>query len=169
LHCFVLDYPTKSQDKSSHVNMKLTLALLTAVVPASVGAFGITGPAAFTSRGGSTVALFASKNAKKIASRTEWAAARGVGAAAGTVDGAAAAAGMRENAAGLEFVKLVHPETGATSEIYLYGGVVTSYKDGEGTEFIAVRPDAKMDGSKPISGGLSHCWPQVCTAVFFVL
>jgi len=30
----------------------------------------------------------------------------------------------------------------------------------EGTEFIAVRPDAKMDGSKPISGGLSHCWPQ---------
>merc|ERR1711994_53149 len=26
--------------------------------------------------------------------------------------------------------------------------------------YIAVRPDAKMDGSKPISGGLSHCWPQ---------
>ena len=60
-----------------------------------------------------------------------------------------------------EFVKLVHPDTGASSEIYLFGGVVTSYKDGEGTEFIAVRPDAKMDGSKPISGGLSHCWPQV--------
>jgi len=30
-------------------------------------------------------------------------------------------------------------------------------------KFIAVRPDAKTDGSKPISGGLSHCWPQVCT------
>ena len=25
---------------------------------------------------------------------------------------------------------------------------------------MAVRPDAKMDGSKPISGGLSHCFPQ---------
>ena len=29
-----------------------------------------------------------------------------------------------------------------------------------GTEWVAVRPDAKMDGSKPISGGLSHCFPQ---------
>lgn len=36
---------------------------------------------------------------------------------------------------------------------------MTSYNDGE-VEYIAVRPDAKMDGSKPISGGLSHCWPQ---------
>ena len=32
--------------------------------------------------------------------------------------------------------------------------------DSEGTEWIAVRPDSKMDGSKPISGGLSHCFPQ---------
>eukprot|EP00957_Ditylum_brightwellii_P074788 5683483-Ditylum_brightwellii.AAC.1 len=64
------------------------------------------------------------------------------------------------NADGLEYVKLVHPDTGATSEVYLLGGVVTSYVDGDGQEFIAVRPDAKMDGSKPISGGLSHCWPQ---------
>ena len=23
-----------------------------------------------------------------------------------------------------------------------------------------VRPDAKMDGSKPISGGIPHCFPQ---------
>jgi len=30
----------------------------------------------------------------------------------------------------------------------------------DGVEYIAVRPDAKTDGSKPISGGLSHCWPQ---------
>lgn len=63
------------------------------------------------------------------------------------------------NDEGLEYVKLVHPETGASSEIYLYGGVVTSYI-ADGVEYIAVRPDAKMDGSKPISGGLSHCWPQ---------
>jgi len=67
--------------------------------------------------------------------------------------------GLKTNEEGLEFVKLVHPETGASSEIYLLGGVVTSYIVGE-QEYIAVRPDAKMDGSKPISGGLSHCWPQ---------
>jgi len=64
-----------------------------------------------------------------------------------------------KNDSGLEYVKLVHP-TGSSSEVYLYGGVVTSYIDAQGVEYIAVRPDAKMDGSKPISGGLSHCWPQ---------
>ena len=69
--------------------------------------------------------------------------------------------GVMKNDLGLEYVKLVCPETGASTEIYLYGGVVTSYKDSSGHEFIAVRPDSKMDGSKPISGGLSHCWPQV--------
>jgi glucose-6-phosphate 1-epimerase len=63
------------------------------------------------------------------------------------------------NDEGLEFVRLVNPDTGASSEVYLFGGVVTSYK-ADGVEYIAVRPDAKMDGSKPISGGLSHCWPQ---------
>jgi glucose-6-phosphate 1-epimerase len=68
-------------------------------------------------------------------------------------------AGLMKNAEGLEYVKLVHPDTDATSEIYLYGGVVTSYVN-DGVKYIAVRPDAKMDGSKPISGGLSHCWPQ---------
>jgi len=70
-------------------------------------------------------------------------------------------AGLKKNEHDLEYVKLVHADTGASAEVYLFGGVVTSYKDGEGTEFIAIRPDAKMDGSKPISGGLSHCWPQV--------
>jgi len=70
-----------------------------------------------------------------------------------------AEAGLMKNDEGLEYVKLVHPD-GPSSEIYLFGGVVTSYKDDDGVEYIAVRPDAKMDGSKPISGGLSHCWPQ---------
>lgn len=70
-----------------------------------------------------------------------------------------AGAGLFTGADGLEYVKLVHPETGASSEVYLYGGVVTSYVV-DGQDYIAVRPDAKMDGSKPISGGLSHCWPQ---------
>ena len=145
--------------------MKLTLALLT-IVPATVAAFGIVGTGPSSTRT-TSVALFASQNAKKIASRTEWAAARGM--AGDATDKAAVAAGMMTNDSGLEYVKLVHPDTGATSEIYLYGGVVTSYQDGEGTEFIAVRPDAKMDGSKPISGGLSHCWPQVCCIVIVIV
>jgi len=68
-------------------------------------------------------------------------------------------AGLLTNSDGLEYVKLVH-ENGSSSEIYLFGGDVTSYIDAEGVEYIAVRPDAKMDGSKPISGGLSHCFPQ---------
>jgi glucose-6-phosphate 1-epimerase len=62
------------------------------------------------------------------------------------------------NSDGLEYVRLAN-DAGDTSDVYLYGGCVTSYiKDGQ--EYVAVRPDAKMDGSKPISGGLSHCWPQ---------
>ena len=70
----------------------------------------------------------------------------------------ASAAGLMTNEHGLEYVKLVNGDSSA--DIYLYGGVVTSYIK-EGIEYIAVRPDAKTDGSKPISGGLSHCWPQV--------
>ena len=109
----------------------------------------------------SPVVLEASRNAQKIASRTKWAEKRGYGdgnvADAGETS---AESGLMKNDDGLEFVRLVS-KSGATAEVYLFGGVVTSYKDAEGTEFIAVRPDAKMDGSKPISGGLSHCWPQV--------
>jgi len=105
-----------------------------------------------------------SRRREKIASRTEWLESRGMAKAEASAASAAgtaiAAAGLMKNDDGLEYVKLVHPDTGASSEIYLFGGVVTSYKDGEGTEFIAVRPDAVMDGSKPISGGLSHCFPQ---------
>jgi len=108
----------------------------------------------------SPVVLEASRNAQKIASRTKWAEKRGYGE--GNVADAgetSAESGLMKNDDGLEFVRLVS-KSGATAEVYLFGGVVTSYKDAEGTEFIAVRPDAKMDGSKPISGGLSHCWPQ---------
>jgi len=45
------------------------------------------------------------------------------------------------------------------AEIYTFGGVCTSYvKDGK--DVLYVRPDAKFDKSKPISGGIPHCWPQ---------
>ena len=59
----------------------------------------------------------------------------------------------------LSYVKITH-DSGASAKVYLYGADLTSYKDAEGTEWIAVRPDAKLDGSKPISGGASHCFPQ---------
>lgn len=143
--------------------MKLVIALST--LSTALG-FVVQPPATawVPTRESSLTVLFDSRNRQKVARRTEWLEARGGGGAAG--GGAAAtstvttsAAGLTKNAEGLEFVKLVHP-SGASSEVYLYGGVVTSYKDADGTEFIAVRPDAKMDGSKPISGGLSHCWPQ---------
>ena len=101
----------------------------------------------------STTALFDSRRRSKIASRTSWLERRSIS------DTAMTAAGLKTNDQGLEYVQLVHPESGATSQVYLYGGCVTSYVYDD-TEFIAVRPDAKMDGSKPISGGLSHCWPQ---------
>jgi len=48
---------------------------------------------------------------------------------------------------------------GDSAEIYQFGACVTSYVKG-GTDVLAVRPDAKLDGSKPISGGIPFCWPQ---------
>ena len=35
-----------------------------------------------------------------------------------------------------------------------------SESESESDEVLFVRPDAKLDGSKPISGGVPHCWPQ---------
>ena len=109
----------------------------------------------------SSVVLSASKNKAKTVSRTKWAEARGYGSTAAsevTASTTAESSGLMTNDEGLEYVRLVNVN-GDTSDVYLYGGVVTSYVVG-GQDYIAVRPDAKMDGSKPISGGLSHCWPQ---------
>jgi glucose-6-phosphate 1-epimerase len=66
---------------------------------------------------------------------------------------------LKVDEGGLEYAELTHP-SGASAKVFTYGADVTSYVDASGTEWIAVRPDAKMDGSKPISGGLSHCFPQ---------
>ena len=135
--------------------MKLSIPSLALLSTAS--AFSIS-PAFLptTSTFSSSTSLFASKNKSKIASRSKWAESRGI--AASVVEESAASSGLMTNDGGLEYVKLVKGDSSA--DIYLYGGVVTSYIK-EGIEYIAVRPDAKMDGSKPISGGLSHCWPQV--------
>lgn len=103
--------------------------------------------------------LYDSRAKQKKAARTAWIEKRGIKLDGGSTEETSSGAGLMTNDDGLEYVKLVHPDTGASSEVYLFGGVVTSYV-ADGQEYIAVRPDAKMDGSKPISGGLSHCWPQ---------
>jgi len=48
---------------------------------------------------------------------------------------------------------------GDSAAIYTFGACVTSYVK-NGVDVLMVRPDAKMDGSKPISGGIPHCFPQ---------
>jgi len=146
--------------------MKLFAALLVSTFAGSAFAFCGTAPLAFSKslfnqKKISLVVLEASRNKQKKESRQKWADARGIMGAAvqETAMAAAEAAGKFQSEEGLEYIRLVHPKSGSSSVVYLYGGLVSSFVH-EGVEYIAVRPDAKMDGSKPISGGLSHCWPQ---------
>jgi len=60
---------------------------------------------------------------------------------------------------GLPKIQLKH-NCGATAEVYLFGACVTSWKQRSGDEVLYVRPDAVFNKSKPISGGLPHCFPQ---------
>ncbi|MCJ1422140.1 hypothetical protein MMC29_000019 [Sticta canariensis] len=46
------------------------------------------------------------------------------------------------------------------AQVYLYGGVVLSWTQPSGDEVLYTRPDAVFDKSKPISGGMPHCFPQ---------
>ena len=138
--------------------MKLSLAILAAAL-ASANGFSTSPIATNAVFSRSTVVLSASKNKAKTISRTKWAEARGYGSTTASEDTTTVeSSGLMTNDEGLEYVRLVNAK-GDTSDVYLYGGVVTSYVV-DGQDYIAVRPDAKMDGSKPISGGLSHCWPQ---------
>ena len=58
----------------------------------------------------------------------------------------------------LKFVTLTNA-AGDTAKLYTFGACITSYiKDGK--DALMVRPDALMDGSKPISGGVPFCFPQ---------
>jgi hypothetical protein len=142
--------------------MKLSLATVAAISSISMSSAFVVRPSSTTTTNNSALSM-ASKRAVQKEKRSKWMESRGIGSAVAESQTSAAsdsASGMMKNEEGLDYVRLVSP-SGASAEVYLYGGVVTSYKDAEGTEFIAVRPDAKMDGSKPISGGLSHCWPQV--------
>lgn len=108
--------------------MKLLLSLF--VIAPLASAFMVQPPRTIPQ---SSTALFDSRHRQKIASRTKWIEARSGIAAAPTSD-ETASAGLMTNTEGLEYVRLVHPDTGSSSEVYLYGGVVTSYKDSEGTE-----------------------------------
>ena len=47
----------------------------------------------------------------------------------------------------------------STAEVHLFGGCVTSYSKG-GVELLAHRLDSRLDGVKPISGGIPFCFPQ---------
>lgn len=130
--------------------MKLILpfTLIASIAPS---VFSFTPSTPVNSHSVSSTILEASKNKQKLASRGKWAESRGI------VADTAEASSTLKGEEGLEYVKLVNGDSSA--DVYLLGGVVTSYING-GVEYIAVRPDAKMDGSKPISGGLSHCFPQ---------
>ncbi|KAK9916481.1 hypothetical protein WJX75_003210 [Coccomyxa subellipsoidea] len=66
---------------------------------------------------------------------------------------------ITEGEGGLPKVVLRH-SCGSKAEVYLYGAVVTSWTQPSGDEVLYVRPDAKFDKSKPISGGIPHCFPQ---------
>jgi glucose-6-phosphate 1-epimerase len=61
-----------------------------------------------------------------------------------------------ETAKKLDTIELKSGKASAT--VYPFGATVASYKSPH--EVLFVRPDAKMDGSKPISGGIPHCFPQ---------
>ncbi|KAG1677392.1 hypothetical protein FOA52_010772 [Chlamydomonas sp. UWO 241] len=64
-----------------------------------------------------------------------------------------------EGKSGSTMVTLKH-SCGSSAEIYLHGACVTSWKQASGDEVLYVRPDAVFDKSKPISGGVPHCFPQ---------
>lgn len=60
---------------------------------------------------------------------------------------------------GLPTVVLKHA-CGTSAEVTLFGGCITSWKQASGDEVLYIRPDAVFDKSKPISGGIPHCFPQ---------
>ncbi|CAM9346589.1 unnamed protein product [Ectocarpus sp. 13 AM-2016] len=67
------------------------------------------------------------------------------------------------NESGLK--KLTISSGDASADVFTLGGCVTSFKASLSSrvkdyDYLFVRPDAMMDGSKPISGGLPHCFPQ---------
>ncbi|GAA0174749.1 hypothetical protein LIER_28080 [Lithospermum erythrorhizon] len=55
---------------------------------------------------------------------------------------------------------ILQGKNGASSEIYLYGAHLTSWKNPNGTEFIFVSKNSNFEPPKPIRGGIPICFPQ---------
>lgn len=69
---------------------------------------------------------------------------------------------FEEDGQGFAYVQLVHGSGISDAKIYLFGGNIVSWKV-DGAEVLAMRGDfdlSSMDGTKPISGGIPHCFPQ---------
>ncbi|XP_078430997.1 galactose mutarotase-like superfamily protein [Wolffia australiana] len=66
---------------------------------------------------------------------------------------------LEEGNGGLPIVKLSSPG-GSEAEVYLFGACVTSWKISGEKDLLFVRPDAVFNKTKPISGGIPHCFPQ---------
>jgi hypothetical protein len=122
------------------------LLVLLAESSPHVSAFAVNAPTPTSQRqssvaGGAaatTTALWDSRQRQKVATRTKWLENRGAPSG-----GSTAPAALKTNADGVEYIQLVHPDTGATADVYPYGGVVTSYVV-DGVDYIAVRPGKTM-------------------------
>jgi len=67
--------------------------------------------------------------------------------------------GAAKGQGGLDTVVLRHA-SGASTEIYLFGATLCSYKTADGKEQIFVSPGAIWDGKKAIRGGVPVVFPQ---------
>lgn len=66
---------------------------------------------------------------------------------------------MQKDANGLEKVVLKEPR-GASAQVYLFGGHVTSWKNDRGEELLFVSSKAIFKPPKAIRGGIPICFPQ---------
>jgi len=67
--------------------------------------------------------------------------------------------GPAKGKGGMDTVVLRH-KSGASAEVYLFGGTLCSYKSAGGKENIFVSPGAIWDGKKAIRGGVPLVFPQ---------
>ncbi len=58
---------------------------------------------------------------------------------------------------GLETIDLVSPHGRAT--VACLGATVVDYRDAAGDEVLWVSPSSRLDGNRPIRGGVPVCWP----------
>jgi glucose-6-phosphate 1-epimerase len=72
---------------------------------------------------------------------------------------------------GLDSVTLSRAD-GTSAQVYLFGGVVTSFKPKGGDDVLYIRPDAKFDKSKPVSVSaerLGEATPRLASRIARVL